>query len=181
MLCYGSVTALFLLCYRFVAALSVLCKEFDSAFTALVISCTLLVGHKLNKLTNRMWFSVVCTLIDNGKLANQIARLEAIVVKSLFFSILGGLFASAIIGGNTFYQSRLYQFLTPAVGLNPQWKLCYRASTDGWASSTFHSRCDGKRDTVTIIENGQYVFGGYTDIPWGQNKFALLNNLILYF
>ena len=28
-----------------------------------------------------MWFSVVCTLIDNCKLANQIARLAAIVVR----------------------------------------------------------------------------------------------------
>ena len=28
-----------------------------------------------------MWFSVVCTLVDNCKLANQIARLAAIVVK----------------------------------------------------------------------------------------------------
>jgi len=73
---------------------------------------------------------------------------------------------SAVIGGNVSYQSHLYQFLTSAVGFNPQWVLCYRASTHGWASSTFHSRCDGKNHTVTIIKNGQYVFGGYTDIPW---------------
>jgi len=78
----------------------------------------------------------------------------------------GRLSNSTIIGGNVSYQSRLYQFLTPAVGLDPQWVLCYRASTHGWAVSTFHSRCDGKRDTVTIIKKGQYVFGGYTDIPW---------------
>ena len=76
--------------------------------------------------------------------------------------------SSAIIAGNAFYQSRLSQFLTPAVGSNPRWVLCYRASTYGWAVSTFHSRCDGKRDTVTIIKKGQYVFGGYTDIPWGK-------------
>jgi len=74
--------------------------------------------------------------------------------------------SSAIIAGNAFYQSHLKQFLAPAVGMNPQWVLCYRASTHGWAASTFHSRCDGKRDTVTIIKKGQYVFGGYTDIPW---------------
>ncbi|XP_078383107.1 uncharacterized protein LOC144665694 isoform X1 [Oculina patagonica] len=74
--------------------------------------------------------------------------------------------SSTIIAGNTFYQSHLDQFLTPAVGSHPQWVLCYRASSHGWAGSTFHSRCDGKRDTVTIIKKGQYVFGGYTDIPW---------------
>jgi len=83
-------------------------------------------------------------------------------------SILGGLFDSAILGGNTSYQSRLSQFLTPAVGWNSDWMLSYRASTHGWAASTFHSRCDGKNHTITIIKNGQYVFGGYTDIPWGK-------------
>ena len=76
--------------------------------------------------------------------------------------------SSAIIAGNVFYQSHLKQFMAPAVGLNPEWVLCYRASTHGWAGSTFHSRCDGKRDTFTIIKNGEYVFGGYTDIPWGK-------------
>lgn len=27
---------------------------------------------------------------------------------------------------------------------------------------------DGKRDTVTIVQKDQFVFGGYTDIPWGK-------------
>lgn len=75
---------------------------------------------------------------------------------------------SAIIGGNALYQTQLHEFLTPAVGSHPQWLLCFRACTHGWAASTFHSRCDGKRNTVTIIKVGQYVFGGYTDIPWGK-------------
>jgi len=75
---------------------------------------------------------------------------------------------SAILTDNAFYQTRLYEFLSPAIGSNPQWVLCYRASTHGWSISTFHSKCDGKRDTVTIIKKGQYVFGGYTDISWGK-------------
>ena len=70
--------------------------------------------------------------------------------------------------GHALYKSRLHEFLTPAVGSNPSWVLCYRASTHGWAASAFHSRCDGRRNTVTIIKKGQYVFGGYTDIPWGK-------------
>ncbi|PFX14978.1 uncharacterized protein LOC111344133 isoform X2 [Stylophora pistillata] len=76
---------------------------------------------------------------------------------------------SAIIGGNAQYQTKLHEFLTPAVGSHPQWILCYRACTHGWAVSTFHSRCDGKRNTVTIVKVGQYVFGGYTDIPWASS------------
>ncbi|KAL9961748.1 hypothetical protein ACROYT_G030755 [Oculina patagonica] len=89
------------------------------------------------------------------------------------FAYLGGPLSSlsAIINGNAYYKRHLHQFLTPAVGSHPQWVLCYRASIYGWAASTFHSRCDGKRDTVTIIKKGQYVFGGYTDIPWGMTYF----------
>ena len=62
----------------------------------------------------------------------------------------------------------LAQFLAPVVGNNATWVLCYRATIHGWAASTFHSRCDGKNNTVTIITNGPYVFGGYTDVAWGN-------------
>ena len=75
---------------------------------------------------------------------------------------------SVIITDNASYKTRLRHFLSPAVGSKTRWFLCYRASTDGWAGRTFHSRCDGKRDTITIIKNGEYVFGGYSDIPWGK-------------
>ena len=75
---------------------------------------------------------------------------------------------STILAGNVSYSTHLNNFLAPAVGVNSLWVLCYRASAQGWAASTFHSRCDGKRDTVAIIKRGEYVFGGYTDIPWGM-------------
>ncbi|KAL9962016.1 hypothetical protein ACROYT_G031070 [Oculina patagonica] len=88
---------------------------------------------------------------------------------------------SAILADNAFYQSSLQQFLTPAVGSNPRWVLCWRASTHGWAASTFHSRCDGKRDTVTIIKKGQYVFGGYTDIPWdSSSRWSSTSNAFIF-
>ena len=57
-------------------------------------------------------------------------------------------------------------FLSPAIGNNSNWALCWQTSTHGWAASTFHSRCDGKNHTITVIRKDQYVFGGCTDIPW---------------
>ena len=51
------------------------------------------------------------------------------------------------------------------------WKLCYRASVDGWRSQTFHNRCDSKGATVTIVRVGSYIFGGYNDNSW-QGKFS---------
>jgi len=32
--------------------------------------------------------------------------------------------------------------------------------------STFHKNCDGKENTVTIVKEKEFVFGGYTDLPW---------------
>ncbi|CAH3046759.1 unnamed protein product, partial [Pocillopora meandrina] len=64
----------------------------------------------------------------------------------------------------------LLRFLDPVPGWHLQWTLCYRASSHGWAASTFHSRCDGKPHTVTIIRKSSFVFGGYTDITWDSNN-----------
>ena len=68
-----------------------------------------------------------------------------------------------------FISSLAKQFgLEPAIGNNSSWALCWQASTHGWAGSTLHSRCNGKNHTITIIKKDQYVFGGYTDVPWGK-------------
>ena len=42
----------------------------------------------------------------------------------------------------------------------------YRASRDGWAASNFHSCCDNKGPTVTVIKSGNYIFGGYSEGEW---------------
>jgi len=61
------------------------------------------------------------------------------------------------------------------------WKLCYRASSHGWAASTFHSYCDGKPHTVTIIRKDLYVFGGYTDISWDTSgRYGSTSNAFIF-
>ena len=87
----------------------------------------------------------------------------------IFLHLLGKKISSNIIQGNDFLFSHLSRFLAHVPGSHSNWRLCYRASSHGWAASTFHSRCDGKPHTVTIIRKSQYVFGGYTDIAWGKN------------
>ena len=44
--------------------------------------------------------------------------------------------------------------------------LLYRASRDGWAASNFHSICDNKGPTVTVMKSGNNIFGGYTEQSW---------------
>ena len=47
---------------------------------------------------------------------------------------------------------------------------CWHAETDGWAASTFHSKCDGRGPTVTIIKVNDDIFGGYTDVSWSGGR-----------
>ena len=45
-------------------------------------------------------------------------------------------------------------------------EMLYRASRDGWAASNFHSCCDNKGPTITMIKSGNYIFGGSSEIEW---------------
>ena len=48
--------------------------------------------------------------------------------------------------------------------------LIYRASRDGFTSQEFHSKCDNKENTITIIKNNlDYVFGGFIRKGWNSN------------
>ncbi|XP_015751613.1 PREDICTED: fibropellin-1-like isoform X2 [Acropora digitifera] len=78
-----------------------------------------------------------------------------------------GLSNSTIIGDNQTYLVMLSRWLRPVAQSNGQWILCWRASLHGWAASTFHSLCDNKEPTVTIVKDtNNNTFGGYTSIPW---------------
>ena len=69
---------------------------------------------------------------------------------------------SAILFGKIDYDQQLKQW----IGGNKASKLCWRATIDGWAASTFHSNCDDKAPTVTIVKVGDYIFGGYATATW---------------
>ena len=85
--------------------------------------------------------------------------------------LLDGLAASYILSGfNSKYLYKLTSYLNPVLKSSSRsWFVrCWRAKTDGWAASTFHSNCDGKGPTVTLIKVGSYIFGGYTDVSWSS-------------
>ena len=81
------------------------------------------------------------------------------------------------MGSDVSYLKYLSTWLKPvAQSKSSQWKRCWRASVDGWAASTFHSRCDNKGPTVTIIRvSGTYIFGGYTSLSWSKYYIRILS------
>ena len=87
-----------------------------------------------------------------------------------FNSEFGAMTTSKILAGDATYFGHLSQWLN---GTN--WKLCWRATKHGWAASEFHARCDNKVPTVTIVQVGQYIFGGYSDKSWDGMIFLCFN------
>ncbi|XP_066016622.1 uncharacterized protein [Pocillopora verrucosa] len=72
------------------------------------------------------------------------------------------------------YLKVLFSYLDPVL-INKErsrFVRCWHAETDGWAASTFHSNCDGRGPTVTIIKVNSYIFGGYTDVSWTSSPCA---------
>jgi hypothetical protein len=52
-----------------------------------------------------------------------------------------------------------------------QFSLLWRGSSDGFASAEFHKRCDGRANTLTIIEDTDgNVFGGFTPLKWNNKS-----------
>ena len=68
-------------------------------------------------------------------------------------------------------RETLMNWLKETQVLNNTWDnlffgLIYRASRDGWYATDFHSRCNYKGPTVTVIKSGECIFGGYTEQQW---------------
>ena len=85
-------------------------------------------------------------------------------------TLVTGLKNSVIVGNNSEYLSNLTNWIKP-IKSDSDWKLCWRASRDNnnWANSQFHSLCDDKGPTITIVKVGNYIFGGYTSLSWNAS------------
>ena len=87
---------------------------------------------------------------------------------------------SVILGGLDYnqYLGKLLSFLNPVLLSSDRGRFvrCWHAKTDGAAASIFHSNCDGKGPTVTIIKYGSYIFGAYTDVSW-QSKYHYIRTI----
>ena len=79
------------------------------------------------------------------------------------------------------YRDKLSSYLEPVLQSSSRSKFvkCWHAKTDGWAASTFHSNCDGKGPTVSIIQVDSYIFGGYASSSWSSKYHLIAARVIL--
>jgi len=79
----------------------------------------------------------------------------------LYFIFAAGLNNSVILRNNQTFLAWLDKWLKPVMIEACRWL--------GFLS-TFHSKCDGKGPSVTIIRVGKYIFGGYASQLWGPKN-----------
>ena len=71
-------------------------------------------------------------------------------------------------------MSQKFEKLLKRKDLNGRkWSLLYRGSRDGFRASDFHSRCDDKPNTLTIVKSTGNIFGGYASAQWKSDSRGL--------
>jgi hypothetical protein len=63
-----------------------------------------------------------------------------------------------------------------------KWSLLYRASRDGRSAKAFHSKCDNKAKTLTVVKSTDgFIFGGYAGLAWdSSNQYKLDPNAFIF-
>jgi hypothetical protein len=53
-----------------------------------------------------------------------------------------------------------------------KWTLLYRGTRDGFGANNFHSKCDGKNNTLVILKalGTSFLFGGFVSINWDSTS-----------
>ncbi|CAH3144226.1 unnamed protein product, partial [Porites evermanni] len=74
--------------------------------------------------------------------------------------------SSEILSHNKDLLKILLEYLKDVETNGKHWKLCFNARDHSYSAASFHALCNNKGPTVTLVEVGHLVFGGYTDQPW---------------
>lgn len=102
-----------------------------------------------------------------------LTRLQYSVVNATFFFFYlekTDFESSEILSHNKDLLKILLEYLKHVETNGKHWKLCFNARDHSYSAASFHALCNNKGPTVTLVEVGHLVFGGYTDQPWTSCK-----------
>ena len=130
------------------------------------------------------YFRFILNYLRNGELilpegATFLKELEA---EAKFYQLQGILdelkpkepkvFEETVILTNEEHRRVMKSWLPEA--MKGEWRLLFRASRDGFAASAFHSKCDNKGPTITVVKSRGNIFGGFTEKAW-TSKYNILD------
>ena len=122
------------------------------------------------------YFRFILNYLRNGELilpegATFLKELDA---EAKFYQLQGILnelkpklqkeFEESVILTNEEHRRVLKGWLPEA--MRGEWRLLFRASRYGFDASMFHSKCDQKGPTITVVKSGENIFGGFTEKTW---------------
>ena len=120
-------------------------------------------------------FRFILNYLRNGELIlpEGVTCHKELEAEAKFYQIQGILdelktrkhFEESVILTNENHRGVLKGWLSSQEG---KWRLLFRASRDGFAAAAFHSKCDNKGPTVTIVKSGNNIFGGFTEASWSS-------------
>ena len=105
-----------------------------------------------------------------NKLKKRIDKLEN---KEKLIKPVDNIFMNSNIISNTNQEMirQIKNWINP--NRNIEFILIFRKSRDGSSASDFHKHCDSQGATLCLIQTiKNYIFGGYTTIPW-KNSYNL--------
>ena len=127
-------------------------------------------------------FQYILNFLRDGKLIlpdhQEDAFLKKLEAEAKYYQIQGilnELRLNSEILTNEEHRRQLLDWLPPREG---EWRLrlLFRASRDGFAAARFHHKCDNKGPTVTIVQSGNDICGGFTEASWISKSSAVHNH-----
>ena len=124
-------------------------------------------------------FRYILNYLRTGKLVvpeDKVVRTE-LLTEAEFYQVEGIInelkarpFNDSVILSSEQRQTLIDWLKDTLTSASHNYALLYRASRNGWTAANFHSFCDYKGPTVTVVKGtGNHIFGGYTEKQWEQN------------
>ena len=142
--------------------------------------CAMFSGEHVNNSTfiidrDGTHFRYILNYLRDGdaRLPEDESALKELEAEAQFYQVEGILMKLSVMSEiitNEEHTAKLLSFLPLLDSRRKRHhlRLLFRASRDGFFAKTFHSMCDNKGPTVTIVRSGENIFGGFTEHSWNS-------------
>ena len=142
--------------------------------------CAMFSGEHVNNSTfiidrDGTHFRYILNYLRDGdaRLPEDESSLKELEAEAQFYQVEGILMKLSVMSEiitNEEHTAKLLSFLPLLDSRRKRHhlRLLFRASRDGFFAKTFHSMCDNKGPTVTIVRSGENIFGGFTEHSWNS-------------